>query len=192
MFEIKSFADYYAMLVQDFDDFMRETHSGRRAIHCSITANHMKDWVWNDWLAGDARAREQLGFTDSASFYKWLGRNVWYGILREVAEGAKHFANPVYETHLVTGPGIGGGGLGLQGQGYLVIDLGEVEGEVEEDGLDEFGEPTDAPDGGDQRYLTAAALLEVIVRFWRDFFMRHRPDLKLIHSVHHVDPYPGR
>ena len=81
----------------------------------------------------------------------------------------------------------------MRSKGYLVIDLGGVEGEFEGEGLDEFGEPTDEPpDGGDQRYLTAAALLEVIVRFWRDFLMRYRPDLDLIHSVHHVDPYPGR
>ena len=185
MFEIKSCADYYAMLVEDFDDFMRETHSGRRAIHCAITANHMKDWAWNDWLANDEATKRLLGIKTKSDFYKLLGTNVWYSVLRGVAEGAKHFANLTHETHLVTGPGIGGAGLGIQGKGYLVIDLGEIE-EEDSDGLDEYGGPIDGPpDGGDQRFLNATALLEVIVRFRRDFFRRYRPDLTLTHCVYH-------
>lgn len=55
------------MLVEDFDDFMRETHSGRRAIHCAITANHMKDWVRNDWLKIDPDARRSIGIEDRGS-----------------------------------------------------------------------------------------------------------------------------
>jgi len=186
MFQIKGFADYYAMLVEDFDEYMREIHSSRKAIHCAITANHMKDWVWNDWLATDEATKTKLNVKNKAEFYKLLGTNIWYSILRDLAEGAKHFADAKYDTQLVTGAP--GQNWGLQGKGFLVIDLGEVGDEHDQELLDEFGEPFDDPGPPETRFLNAAALLEVIVRFWRDFFQRYRPDLPLKHSTHHTFP----
>lgn len=35
--------DFYAILVEDFDDFMAEPHSIRRAWHCAITAYHLHE-----------------------------------------------------------------------------------------------------------------------------------------------------
>ena len=35
--------------------------------------------------------------------------------------------------------------------------------------------------------MPAGFLLEVVVRFWRDFFRTYRPDLDLPASRHHVD-----
>jgi len=35
--------DFYAILVEDFDDFMAERHSIRRAWHCAITAYHLHE-----------------------------------------------------------------------------------------------------------------------------------------------------
>lgn len=32
-----------SMFVDDFDDFMVEPHSARRAVHCAITAHHLLD-----------------------------------------------------------------------------------------------------------------------------------------------------
>lgn len=38
MFDNVTSCDFYAMLVEDFDAFMDEPHSARRALHCAITA----------------------------------------------------------------------------------------------------------------------------------------------------------
>jgi len=32
-----------SMFMDDFDDFMVERHSARRAVHCAITAHHLLD-----------------------------------------------------------------------------------------------------------------------------------------------------
>lgn len=45
MFDLVSAHDFYTMLVQDFDEFMEEPHSARKAVHCAITAHHLTDWV---------------------------------------------------------------------------------------------------------------------------------------------------
>jgi hypothetical protein len=38
MFDIATCTDFYSMLVQDFDDYMSETHSARKALNCAIAA----------------------------------------------------------------------------------------------------------------------------------------------------------
>jgi hypothetical protein len=43
MFEPLTCRDFYEMLVEDFDDFMAEPHSARRAWHCAITAYHLHE-----------------------------------------------------------------------------------------------------------------------------------------------------
>jgi hypothetical protein len=57
--------------------------------------------------------------------------------------------------------------LGLQGEGYLLLDLGEGAGE--------------------HRWLPAGHLLEVVLRFLRDLFKRFTPATSLAHSKHHVE-----
>ncbi|MBW9089833.1 hypothetical protein JNB91_18630 [Rhizobium wenxiniae] len=42
-------------------------------------------------------------------------------------------------------------------------------------------------EAGDQRWLPAAHLLEVVVRFWRDFFQKYLPSPDLPVSAQHVD-----
>lgn len=186
MFEIENSADYYAMLVTDFDEFMADPQSGRKAIHCAISAYHMHDWIWHDWLKDRRDIRKELGLTNFEVFKEYLKGCVWLDILREIANGSKHFRRQLYKTQLVRGYGAGPYGVGPYGTGYLLIDLGEVESDPDEFILDEYGEPDDAAhDGGDQRFMTAASLLEVCVRFWRDFFTKYRPDLTLTHSEHH-------
>lgn len=56
--------------------------------------------------------------------------------------------------------------LGLHGEEYLLLDFGQGSGE--------------------QRWASAAHLIGVVVRFWRDFSNRFRPTVALIHSEHHV------
>jgi hypothetical protein len=169
MFDIKTADDFYAVLVADFDDFMDEPHSGRRALHCAITAYHLHEWIWGDWLKGDHVTRNTLGISDKKSFLEWIDRNcVWFANVQELANGSKHFIrNQGFETELIGGYGRGPYGVGPYGQGYLLIDYGE--------------------NAGNHRWRPAADLLEVVVRFWRDFLRLYRPTLTVPPSRHHVD-----
>ncbi len=169
MFDVQSAEDFYAMLVADFDDFMAEPHSARRALHCAITAYHLYEWVWADWLKADHALWARLGIRDRPSFLDWIhGHCVWFAGVQDLANGAKHFVRDQgFETMRVGGYGEGPFRAGPYGQGYLLIDYGEGAGE--------------------HRWQAALTLLEVVIRFWRDFFRAYRPNPNLPVSRHHVD-----
>lgn len=91
-FGIASSLDFYAMLVADFDDYMAERQSARRALHCAITAFHLHEWVWGDWLKADFAAWKRLGVRDKDSFLAWIRRECrWFETIEGLAVGAKHF-----------------------------------------------------------------------------------------------------
>lgn len=169
MFDLANSQDFYAVLVADFDDFMAEPHSARRALHCAITAYHLHEWVWGDWLRTDRATKATLGISDKRSFLGWIDRHcVWFPGVQGLANGTKHFArNQGFDTMRIGGYGQGPYGIGPYGQGYLLIDYGE--------------------DAGEHRWQPAAHLLEIVVRFWRDFFKAYRPSANLPASKHHVD-----
>jgi hypothetical protein len=78
MFDLTNSRDFYAMLVEDFDDFMAEPHSARRAVHCAITAYHLHEWVWSDWLKHDYDVWKALGIRDKDSLRSWIdAKCVW-------------------------------------------------------------------------------------------------------------------
>jgi hypothetical protein len=61
MFDLVTAHDFYAMLVQDFDEFMEEPASARRALHCAISAHHLTDLVWHDKIdASEALGKMRL------------------------------------------------------------------------------------------------------------------------------------
>jgi hypothetical protein len=191
MFDLTSAEDFYTALVSDFDDLMAEPHSARRALHCAMTAYHLHEWVWGDWLKRDPATKDTLGIRNFASYVKWLNAScVWFGFVEGLANGGKHFdRDRGFETYRVAAlpfaldqPNAGldmgawngpiryvGGSLpvGANAEGYLVIDIGEAAGET--------------------RWLPATHGIEAVVRFWRDFFRKYRPSETLPVSRHHVD-----
>lgn len=169
MFAIENSEDFYKMLVADFDDFCAEQTSSRLAIHCAISAYHMTDWVWGDWLKKDPKTRALLGIgTKQDSFRAWIDRqSVWFAYIQGIANGSKHFAPQNFGTDTVAGYGQGPFGVGPFGKPYLLVDFGPQ-----------------LPNA--DRYLTAGALLEVVVRFWRDFLQAHRPDPDRRDSTNHA------
>ena len=158
MFDINNSRDFYAKLLADFDDFMENADSARHAMNCAITAHHVHDWVWNDYLKNDVVTRKQLGIgKQKKEFVRWInGHSVWFGMVQEISNGSKHFGRQAsFETRRVAGYGMGGYGIGGFGQPYLMIDNGE--------------------EAGVHRFMTIPMLLEVVVRFWRDFFRSYSP-----------------
>jgi hypothetical protein len=167
MFEPLTCRDFYEMLVEDFDDFMAEPHSARRAWHCAITAYHLHEWVWGDWLKGNQPMRDALQVASCREFLQWIERHcVWFVFIQQLTTGAKHFVRTPGSQPIRIG-GYGRAYGDSYGQGYLILDLGE--------------------EAGADRWKPAASYLEVVVRFWRDFFRTYLPDPNLPASKHHVD-----
>jgi len=158
MFDIANSKDFYAKLLADFDDFMDNPASARHAMNCAITAHHVHDWVWNDYLKNDQVTRSRMGLgKDKKEFINWIAsRSVWFGMVQEISNGSKHFGRDApFETRRITGYGMGPYGVGPYGHSYLLIDHGE--------------------EAGVHQFMTVAMLLEVVVRFWRDFFKSFSP-----------------
>jgi hypothetical protein len=53
MFGIDTSSDFLVKLEADFADFEKQPGSGLLALNCAMTANHMYEWVWGDWLKTD-------------------------------------------------------------------------------------------------------------------------------------------
>lgn len=169
MFDIMTSRDFYAKLVADFDDYMSAPDSSRHALNCAITAFHLYEWVWGDWLKTDYVVQKALGIRNQKTFLEWITRaSPWFVAVRDLANGTKHFIRDQgFETMRIGGYGAGAYGVGPYGRAYLLIDFGE--------------------DAAEHRWLPAQHLLEVVVRFWRDFFKKYRPDMDIPVSKHHVD-----
>lgn len=162
MFDLTTSRDFYAMLVEDFDDFMAEPHSARRALHCAITAYHLYEWIWGDWLKTDYDVQVALRIRDRDSFCQRIVDHCpWFSFIKSLANGTKHFVRKEQGFQAMRV-----GGYDPYDAGYLVIDFGE--------------------DAAEHRLLPAAHLLEVVVRFWRDFFRMYRFDSDLPVRKYHV------
>ena len=71
---------------------MQHLDSARHAMNCAVTAHHMADWVWGDFVKGDAALKTNLGVKDKNDFMAWIdGQTVWYGLVQSISNGSKHF-----------------------------------------------------------------------------------------------------
>ncbi|MHC2315178.1 hypothetical protein ACVIHC_002224 [Bradyrhizobium diazoefficiens] len=155
MFDINNARDFYQKLLEDFDDYIQQPDSARLAMNCAITAHHMADWVWGDFLKEDDTVKARLGVKKKPDFMAWIDRQtVWYGLVQSISNGSKHFVRENAQgTQKVEGWGRGGWGQGPYGASYLAIEVSQT----------------------DPKNMTMSQLLEVVIRFWRDFLTQHGP-----------------
>jgi hypothetical protein len=154
MFNITS-QDFLAKLEADYADFKAQPDSARHALNCIITAYHLYEWVWGDWLKTDHVTWGKLSIRGRETFKDWLYSNCpGFAVMESLTNGAKHFVrktNP--ETQHVSGYGCGPYGVGPYGRPYLLIDYGADKSE---------------------RWQTAEQVIGEAVTFWRDFFSKYR------------------
>ena len=201
MFDIVDSAQFYRMVVADYDEFIAEQHSARRALHCAISTYHLYEWIWADWLKPNKVLQSRLGIRDRDEFLRWIMKHcIWFVWTKDLANGTKHCIRRLdFGAHLVappplnldnTKPGQAAAPrpilLGAQGNGYLIIDNGPSVDSDEEMSLDEEDDDGFLAAHDPHRFLPVAHLLEVSVRFWRDFFRLYRPECAVEHSVHHA------
>lgn len=158
MFDIVTSRDFLIKLEADYADFKPQPDSARHALNCIITAYHMYEWVWGDWLKSDCVVRGKLQIRDKESFKAWLyNACASFRSVEEITNGVKHFIRaPKVETERVSAYGQGPYGVGPYGTPYLLIDHGQ-------------GLPVE------QRYQTAEQLIDNALTFWRGFFRDLRP-----------------
>jgi hypothetical protein len=76
MFDMTTSRDFLWKLEADFDDFMKKPHSVRLAVNCALTAYHLYEWVWGDWLKTDYATWKSLGIRDKESFLAWIDQGL--------------------------------------------------------------------------------------------------------------------
>ncbi len=160
MFDIVTSRDFLSKLEADYTDFKDRTDSARHALNCIITAYHLHEWVWADWLKNDFAIQSRLGIRKIATFERWLDRECpGFPVLRSLTNGTKHLRPTNFSTQRVDGSfGSGPFGIGPFGIPYLLIDHGANKPE---------------------RWETADQLIDASVMFWRIFFETYRPDAAL-------------
>jgi len=172
MFNIVTSRDHLAELEADFADFLTEPGSARRARHCAVTAYHLHEWVWGDWLKDDQSTREALGIGNKkGDFVAWIERVcVWFLMIQELANGVKHPRKMSFEARRVCLlpsarelPNAGFEDSHWDGPMPFITDGTEVL-------LIDYG-----PEAGEHRWMLAGQLLYVVVQFWREFFARYAP-----------------
>ena len=82
MFSIDTSRDFLAKLEADFTDYAKEPGSGRLALTCAMTAYHLHEWVWGDWLKTDYAVWKTLGIRDLETFLAWIDRTCpWFQVI---------------------------------------------------------------------------------------------------------------
>jgi len=170
MFNIITSRDFLWKLEADFDEFAKEPHSTRLALNCALTAYHLHEWVWGDWLKTDYATWKKLGIRDKDSFLAWIDKACpWFSTIQELTNGTKHFRATTFSTEFAVSP------LYVYGEPATEYDQGYPKPYVADGGkghlLIDFGRDT-----GPHRWQIAGALIDAVVRFWREFFFRYHPD----------------
>jgi hypothetical protein len=90
-------------------------------MNCAITAHHVADWVWGDFVKGDAALKAKIGINDKNDFIAWIdSQTVWYGLVQSISNGSRHFIRENAKgTQKVQGYGMDGFGQGPFGMSHL-------------------------------------------------------------------------
>jgi hypothetical protein len=151
MFDIITSRDFLDKLEAEYADFKAQPDSTRHALNCIMTAYHLHEWVWGDWLKTDYETWQKIGGIRDKDSFKARLAELWPGmtVVEELTNGTKHFGKRSFETVRFAGYGSGPYSVGPYGRPYLLIDY-----------------------GGDcvPRYQTAEQLIDAAVIFWRGFF----------------------
>lgn len=136
---------------------MANPSSGRHAVNCAITAYHMAEWVWGDWLNKDYATQNALNIRDRNQFLGWIDNELpWFKAAQTISNGSKHFIQSHSEQTKVAGAFAANT---FQRDAFDVQHL-----ELEVDGI-----------SGDKKWVPADIVLETVVIFWRDFFLKYGP-----------------
>jgi hypothetical protein len=171
MFDIVTSRDYLAKLEADFADFMKEPGSEQRAVNCAITAFHLHEWVWTDWLKADSARRQFFGAATKGDFVAAIVRACpWFLVMQEIANAAKHTREPSFKTIRVSllpeARNLPNAGAeDSHWDGPMPFLTGDTEVLLIDNG----------PESEVHRWMLMGQLLYVVLQFWRQFFESYAP-----------------
>ncbi|MCP1838753.1 hypothetical protein ACVIHI_008321 [Bradyrhizobium sp. USDA 4524] len=155
MFDITNCRDFYLKLVAEYEDFLKDPVSARVAINFALTAYHLSEWVWKEWLAADKALQAKLGFMPKEQLKEWVCRhNPLLADMRSIANGSKHFKPENF-------------GLTAVGNDYVEPDYVES-GYFEATSLLIITIQATGPEWTDFR-----SVAEKVVFFWREFLISY-------------------
>jgi hypothetical protein len=158
MFDITDSVAFYGKMIEDYDDLAADSDSARHAINCAISAYHLAEWIWGDWLQTDYDTWRKLKIRDRESFFQWVHEaQPWFTVVQDITNGSKHFAT----------------NLRLTKSSGVYVEDGYV------DGYQQRVLEIEIELGAEKKWVEAVIVLEDVVMFWRDFFREHRPQAKL-------------
>lgn len=167
MFGIENSIAFYGKMLEDYDDFYEQSGSPRHAINCILSAYHMAEWIWGDWLQTDYDTWAALGIKDKASFLSWVDRSEpYFSIVQDIANGSKHFAPKLAKT---TPPSV-----------FTQFD---TEGKRHERYVLDVKV-------NETWWLEAIDVVQQIVGFWTKFFKDYRPNTVLPKSRNPIRELP--
>jgi hypothetical protein len=75
--------------------------SERHALNAIITAYHLHEWVWGEWLQKRQDLRKEWGVNSSGEFGRRLANQYCPALeeARKIANGTKHFENRIVTGH---------------------------------------------------------------------------------------------
>jgi hypothetical protein len=163
MFYIQDSVGFYGKMIQDYDDFVVDTSSARHAINCAMSAFHLAEWIWGDWLKNDYSTWQKLKIKDKDTFLAWVDNaEPWFPVIQDIANGSKHFSN----RHLTK------------------FTNSYVEEGYVEDGYQQRLLEIETGVGGRQEWVEAIIVIESVAMFWTDFFREYRPQARLRAPTH--------
>lgn len=168
MFDVEDSVGFYRLMIENYDDFVENSGSSRHAINCAISAFHIAEWIWGDWLSTDYEAWKRLeGVRDRDSFMAWLDRQTpLFQVVQGIANGSKHFARAARNTR-ATGSYVE--------DGYVEPSYQQQYLEVEQNG----------------QWIEAIIIIEELVMFWHSFLSTHRPQARLARPRNPFTHAPG-
>jgi hypothetical protein len=163
MFGIQNSRDFYEKLVAEYEDLHHDPMSARIAVNCAITAYHLAEWIWGDWLKGNLAAQAAVGVHTVDEFKKWVDTQTpYFAAMQSITNGTKHFnQNAFSQTQLSEGAfdrnAFDPNAFSVNG---LLIEV--------------------QTDSGAHWY-DYETVLEQLLLFWREFLLKHSPytDLSL-------------
>jgi hypothetical protein len=98
-FGITNAKQFLGKLHDDQKDFIA-SHclSARHALNAIITAHHLHEWVWREWLQTRHDLRKEWGVNCKEDFHKYLSGDQLCPALedaRQITNGTKHFKNKI-------------------------------------------------------------------------------------------------
>jgi hypothetical protein len=157
MFGIQNSRDFYEKLVAEFEDLHHDPMSARIAVNCAITAYHLAEWIWGDWLKSDAVAKAALVINTLDEFKEWVdSQTPYFAAMQSITNGTKHFNQKAFPQTQISDGAFDRGAFDPNAFSVngLLVEV-QVSGQVHW-----------------QDYETAA---EQLLLFWRSFMKQYGP-----------------